>query len=51
MGYNIKIDLTEIGCDGVEWIHLAQDKDQWPIVVNTVIDIWVPENPGNVSSS
>jgi hypothetical protein len=26
---NIKIDLREIGCDGMDWIDLAQDKDQW----------------------
>jgi hypothetical protein len=25
----IKINMKEIGCEGVEWIHLAQDKDQW----------------------
>jgi hypothetical protein len=27
--HNIKIDLKEIGCEGVDWIHLAQDKDKW----------------------
>jgi hypothetical protein len=25
----IKVDLKEIGCEGVEWIHLTQDRDQW----------------------
>jgi hypothetical protein len=30
---NIKMDLREIGCDGMDWIDVAQDKDQWrPLV-------------------
>jgi hypothetical protein len=33
---NIKLYLREIGCDGVDWIDLAQDKDQWRALVNTV---------------
>jgi hypothetical protein len=32
-GDNIKMDLTEIGCDGVDWIDLAQDRDQWRVLV------------------
>jgi hypothetical protein len=32
--YNIKIDLREIGCDGMDWIDLAQDRDQWRALVN-----------------
>jgi hypothetical protein len=32
---NIRIDLREIDWEGVEWIHLAQDKDQWRALVNT----------------
>jgi hypothetical protein len=28
-GYIIKIDLKEMGCEAVDWFHLAQDKDQW----------------------
>jgi hypothetical protein len=31
---NIKIDLREIGWDGMEWIDLAQDSDQWRALVN-----------------
>jgi hypothetical protein len=34
---NIKIDLREIGWDGMDWIDLAQDRDQWRALVNTVI--------------
>jgi hypothetical protein len=33
---NIKMDLREIGRDGVEWIDIAQDRDQWRALVNTV---------------
>jgi hypothetical protein len=39
---NIKIDLTEIGWNGVYWIDLAQDRDQWRALVNTVMNLLVP---------
>jgi hypothetical protein len=39
---NIKMDLREIGWDGVDWIDLAQDRDQWRAVVNTVMNLLVP---------
>jgi hypothetical protein len=39
---NIKIDLREIGCGGMDWIDLAQDRDQWRVLVNTVMKFWVP---------
>jgi hypothetical protein len=32
---NIKMDLREIGWDGIDWIDLAQDRDQWRALVNT----------------
>jgi len=38
---NIRVDLREIGLVGVEWIHLAQVKDQWLAVVNTVMELRV----------
>jgi hypothetical protein len=41
---NIKMDLREIGWDGMDWIDLAQDRDQWRALVNTAMNLWVPEN-------
>jgi hypothetical protein len=35
---NIKMDLREIGWDGMDWIDLAQDRDQWRTLVNTVMN-------------
>jgi hypothetical protein len=39
---NIKMDLREIGWDGMDWIDLVQDTDKWRIPVNTVINLRVP---------
>jgi hypothetical protein len=39
---NIKIDLREIGWDGIDWIDVAQDRDQWKALVNTVMHLRVP---------
>jgi hypothetical protein len=39
---NIKIDIKVIGCVGVDWIDLAQDKDQWKALVYTVMNPGVP---------
>jgi hypothetical protein len=39
---NIKIDLREIGWNGMEWIDLAQDRDQWRAHMNTVMNLRVP---------
>jgi hypothetical protein len=38
---NIKIDLREIGLDGMDCIHLAQNRDQWWALVNTVMNLRV----------
>jgi hypothetical protein len=39
---NIRMDLREIGWNGTDWIYLAQDRDQWRALVNTVINLRVP---------
>jgi hypothetical protein len=39
---NIRTDLRKIGWEGVDWMHLAQDRDQWWDIVNTVTNSWVP---------
>jgi hypothetical protein len=39
---NIKRDLREIGGAGVEWIDLAQDRDQWRALLNTVMNLRFP---------
>jgi hypothetical protein len=39
---NIKMDLRGIGWDGMDWIDLAQDRDQWRILVNMVMNLQVP---------
>jgi hypothetical protein len=39
---NIKKDLRETGWDGMGWIDLAQDKDQWRVLVNKAMNLWVP---------
>jgi hypothetical protein len=39
---NIKIDLREKGWDGMDWIDLAEDRDQWRVLVDTVMNLQVP---------
>jgi hypothetical protein len=39
---NIRIDLRETGCDGLHWVDLAQNRDQWRALVNTVMNLRVP---------
>jgi hypothetical protein len=39
---NIKMELGEIGWDGMDWIDLAQDRDKWRALVNTVMNLRVP---------
>jgi len=39
---NIRMDLRELGWEGVDWIHLAQDRHQWWTLVKTVMNVWVP---------
>jgi hypothetical protein len=39
---NIKMDLREIGWGGMDWIDLAQGRDKWRALVNTVMNLRVP---------
>jgi hypothetical protein len=47
---NTGMDLREIEFGDVDWIHLAQDRDRWHDLVNTVMNLRVPYNAGNFLS-
>jgi hypothetical protein len=43
---NIKMDFLEVGCGGVDWIDLTQDRDRWQAFVNAVMNPQVPKMQG-----
>jgi hypothetical protein len=48
--YNIGMELVEVGWGDVDWIGLAQDRDRWRALVNSVLNLRVPQNAGKLSS-
>ena len=45
---NIKTDLKEVRWKGVGWTDLSQDRGQWRTTMNTLLNIRVPQNAGNL---
>jgi hypothetical protein len=39
---NTKMDLQEVGWEGMDWIDLAEDRDRWWVLVNAVMNLWIP---------
>jgi hypothetical protein len=48
---NIKTDLREIGWGDMDWIDMAQDRDQWWALVNTIMNLRVSYDAGKFFSS
>jgi len=48
---NIKMDLKEVGCGGMNWIEVAEDRERWRVLVNAVMNLRVPQNAGNFLTS
>ena len=42
MGDNIKMEFKEVGCGGVDWIELVQERDRWRALVSAVMNLGVP---------
>jgi len=48
---NIKMDLQEVGCGGMDWMELVRHTEMWRALVNAVMNIRDPQNAGNYLTS
>jgi hypothetical protein len=48
---NIKMDLQEVGCEGMNWIDVAQNRDRWRVLVNSVMNLRGLNNVGDFMTS
>jgi hypothetical protein len=51
MDDNIKAGLQALGCGGMDWMELAEDRDRWRALVNAVMILRVLKNAGNILTS
>jgi hypothetical protein len=47
----MRMDLGEVEWEGVDWINLGQDRNQWQVLENVVIELQVPKKVGNFLTS
>jgi hypothetical protein len=47
---NVRMDLREVGCGYVDWICLAQDRNRWRALVNSVLNLRFPQNAEKLTS-
>jgi hypothetical protein len=47
----IKMDPNEVGCGGMDWIYLGQNRDRWRALVYALMNLRVPQNAGNFLTS
>jgi hypothetical protein len=43
---SIVLECKEMCWEGVDWIHLIQNRDQWQALVNTIMNLWIPKRRG-----